>query len=680
MLPASTRLLGPAAPLLHGLMLALGLGAFGLILWRRLSLLRAAAPDPRLDSVGARLRSLLVVGLGQSRQMRYPWAGVLHILIFAGFLILLLRSASLLAAGFRPGLADLGPGYAALKDWTELVVLACCVAAALRRLAFAPRRYRDRVRPRGHAAEPYAILALIAGLMMADAAYEGSGLSLAGASTAGLPLASAAAAALRPLGPEGLASVRAAGFWSHNALLLFFLCYLPFSKHFHVLTALPNVFFAKLPPAGRVKPPRHGRTGLDGLDADAVGVGRLEDFTWKHILDFYSCTDCGRCSDHCPAYATGTALSPRAISVACRDAAYAQTAGLLRRPGSRAGAARQPLVGGTVSEEAVWACTTCGACEEACPVLIEYVDKIVDLRRRLVDGARVPAGLAPPLGALAQHGNPYGKMARRRAEWLSALSGDGGVRLLPPGDSAEALYFTDSATAFDPRLQRTARAFGALLRVAGVDAGTLGADEVDSGHEARRCGEEGLFLELRRRNLEALGRRRFESVVATDPHAYNALRHDYGLTQPVRHHSEVLAELLAAGRLPLRPQADALRYTFHDPCYLGRHNGVYEAPRRVLRALPGARVVEMERARSRSFCCGGGSLYLFREVKCERRMGEVRLEMAERAGAQVVVTACPFCLLNLEDALKTSGREERMEVLDLAELVQRFLDPAARPS
>jgi Fe-S oxidoreductase len=334
---------------------------------------------------------------------------------------------------------------------------------------------------------------------------------------------------------------------------------------------------------------------------------------------------------------------------------------------------RPVMVGDVVTDGELWACTTCGACEEACPVLIEYVDKIVDMRRFLVDEGRVPTSLQKPLADLEKRGNPYGKMARKRAEWIAGGEENGcGIRVAAGGEATELLYFTDSCTAYDPRIQEIARAFGRVLRAAEQDCGTMGKDEVDSGNEVRRIGEEGLYEALRDKNLEALEKREYQRIVTTDPHAFNAILNDYELDRPILHHTQILAELITSGRIRLKPNGDGRVYTFHDPCYLGRHNGIYDAPRRVLAALPGVETVEMARSRSRSFCCGGGSLYLFYEGESEARMAEVRLAMAEEAGAQVVVTACPFCLINLEDAIKTTGREDKMEVIDLAELVARL--------
>ena len=679
--PADASLFGVSGPVLHGLLLVAAHAAFAWILLRRSELLRRAAPDPRLDRFGERLRDLLVVGFGQARQPRYPVAGILHILIFFGFLVLLFRSLTLLGEGFWSGftLPGLGGGageaYLAIKDWTALVVLCCCLVAAWRRLVVKPARYHDRHAVRSHGPEAILILGLISLLMVSDAFYEGSHLAPIGGGGLATPLASLAAAALGGLSAEALEGLGLTAFWIHNVALCFFGCYLPISKHFHVITALPNVFLGKLAPAGRVKPPRHD--AVPGEELEEIGVRRLEDFTWKHLLDFYSCTDCGRCSDVCPAYNTGTPLSPRMISVRCRDEAY-ETWPVFKKRDARA--KRPELVGEIVKDEELWACTTCRSCEATCPVMIEYVDKIVDMRRFLVDEGRVPSGMQKALGKIEKRGNPYGKMGKKRGDWIKGADGEScGVEALAAGDATPLCYFTDSATAFDPRLGEIGRAFGRVLTSAGQECGTLGRDEVDSGHEARRVGEEGLFEVLREQNLEALAERDIERVVTTDPHAFNALVNDYGYEKPVLHHSQLFDELLTAGKL--KPQAldDDRTFVFHDPCYLGRHNEIYDAPRRVLDAIPGLRRVEMEASRHKSFCCGGGSLYLFHEGECDRRMGEVRLDMAEAAGADVVITACPFCLINFEDAIKTTGREGRMEVIDLAELVDRAL-PRPQPS
>lgn len=673
--PTDLSILGIPGIAIHYFLLIIALSLFVFIMGRRISLLRLAAPDPRWDSIGERIRRMLSVGFGQSRQPRYPFAGILHILIFFGFLILLIRSISMLGQGLSPGftLPGLGGGlgeiYASVKDYTELIVLICCILAFDRRLFFRPARYHDRTATSSHSHEAYLVLGLIALLMVADAAHEGSEMAQRYETTWALPAASIASLLMSRMLGETLVLVYIWSFWIHNIALLFFLCYLPVSKHFHVITAIPNVFFFNRTPGGEVKPPRYGVESSD--DLDSLGVGRLEDFTWKHILDFYSCTDCGRCSDQCPAYNTGTPLSPRMISIKSRDAAY-QCHPILG--GVKPQDSRPAMVGEVIKDDELWACTTCGACEETCPVLIEYVDKIVDMRRFLVDEGRVPTTLQKPLADSEKRGNPYGKMGRKRGDWIKDEDGaECGVQILGKGETADLLYFTDSCTAYDPRIQEIARAFGRVMRAAGVVCGTMGKDEVDSGHEMRRIGEEGLFEALRDKNLDALAERDFGRIVTTDPHAYNAILNDYSQEKPVLHHTQLLSELVGFGKVPLKYNGDGRVYTFHDPCYMGRHNGVYDEPRKVMGALPGIKTVEMAQSKNRSFCCGGGSLYLFYEGESDSRMSEVRLKMAEDAGASVVVTACPFCLINLDDAIKTTGREGKMEVIDLAELVARSM-------
>lgn len=677
-IPESTilyDLFGIPGAYLQAFLLVVAALLFAVTLNGRLKLLRRNAADPRGGQWGERVRRLLVIGFGQSRQPRYLVAGVVHIVLFGGFLILSIRSLALMIEPFAPGTIHMGPAYEAIKDWTGLLVLIGCLVAAWRRALVKPARYHDRFATESHTSEALTILGLIALLMIADAFIDGCSLAASqfglGAESASTfswatPLASATSSFLDG-NLSSLDSVYRTAFWIHNIAILCFLNLLPMGKHFHVITALPNVFLSNLQPSGKIKPPSYAEDDFDALET--VGVSKLEDFTWKQMLDAYTCVDCGRCSDHCPAYATGTALSPRMLSIKTRDAAYKH----FPIRGAIVPVEERPaLVGETITEDELWACTTCGACEEACPVMIEYIDRVVDMRRFLVDDGSLPTSLQKPMAALEKRGNPYGKMARKRGEWVKEVEGDG-VEVVAAGDSCDTLFFTDSCAAFDPRVQQTAIAFGNILSQAGVDTGTLGKDEVDSGHEARRFGEEGLYLALREQNMEAFEERDFKRVVTTDPHALNSLRHDYELQQPVIHHTQLLAELLQEGKLPLQDLSDNRKYTFHDPCYLGRHNGEYDAPRTVLNAIPGIQTVEMERSRNRSFCCGGGSLNLFQETECEQRMGEQRLEMAIAAGAQVVVTACPFCLVNLEDAAKTTGSDNDIEIIDLAELVQRSL-------
>lgn len=667
----------PAGQALSLVLTLAGLGLFAYLLSRRLAPLSLAQADPRSDHWGRRLAGLLKYWLAQYKQPRYLLAGLLHVLLFAGFLILSLRTVSLVFIGFwegftLPGLdGPAGHFYALAKDYTATVVLAVVAAAAVRRGVFKPARYA--VPPqygRDHTGEALLVLGFIATLMLSEALFEASlQAALAQAGQTGQPPAPYSLAwlmtqALVDTGRDTLQGLHLGAYFLHDLAFFGFLCLLPLGKHFHVLTSLPNVLFMKLT-KGAVKPVRWGVADDKLDDLESFGVKKLADFTWKHLLDFYSCADCGRCSDNCPAHAAGRPLSPRFLTIKARDLAFKQY------PLRGAGPEPQPLVGGIYSEDEIWSCTTCGACEEECPLMIEYIDKIVDLRRGLVDEGEVPASLQAPLKALDKRGNPFGKKEKARADWTRAegFAEEVEVKVLDGEQEAQALYFVDSITSYDPRMQDIARATARLLTACGVDFGILGKAERDSGHEARRFGEEMLFQALKEHNTEAIADTGVKRIITSDPHAYNALKKDYAGLPPVEHLSQTLAQALAAGRLSFQPLAEpGVTYTLHDPCYLGRHNGLYAPARQVLDAIPGLRRVEMERSRDRSFCCGGGGLMLFYEPVEETRMGRLRVEMAQKAGAEVIVTACPFCLVNIEDAIKTSGLEGRMRVMDLSEL------------
>jgi Fe-S oxidoreductase len=413
----------------------------------------------------------------------------------------------------------------------------------------------------------------------------------------------------------------------------------------------------------------------------SFGVKTFEDFTWKHMLDFYSCADCGRCADNCPANAVGRPLAPRFITIKARDYAFQHYPVL-----GKANNNSKPLIGNIYSEDEIWSCTTCGACEEECPLLVEYIDKIVDLRRGMIDDGNVPQSLQKPLKALESRGNPYGKMEKKRADWAKVTTitktpefqQTVNVKVLDGKNAADTLYFVDSITSYDDRMQSIGRATARILDAVGVNFGILGAAEKDSGHEARRFGEEMLFMALRDHNVDAIKASGVQRIVTADPHAYNALKHDYKDLPPVEHISQVICREVKSGNLKLDPVENADNvYAYHDPCYLGRHNQVYDDPRDVLDAIPGLKRVEMGRCRDRSFCCGGGGLMLFYEPKEDQRMGVKRVQMAAEAGANVIVTACPFCMANIEDAIKVAGMEGKMTAIDLAELVdQQLVRPA----
>jgi Fe-S oxidoreductase len=623
--------------------------------------------------------------LGQWKHPRYRVAGTLHILIFAGFILLAMRAFTVLIVGVSqnfvmPGLSGrAGPIYNTITDYAATIVFLCMAIAIVRRLVFKPARYAVPVRyGKAHTADAVFLLALIAILMVADSLFAAA--RAAAESQQGRPLEVLAVFSLPWMLQSALASTSIpilgrlyfSGYLLHEVTFYFLLCYRPFGIQFHVETSLLNVYFARLN-RGTLKPVRWGISDEQLDQVKSFGVKTFEDFTWKHMLDFYSCADCGRCSDNCPANAAGRPLSPRFISIKARDYAFEHYP-MFGHTGNG-----KPLVGskesGAIySEDEIWSCTTCGACEEECPLLVEYIDKIVDLRRGMIDDGNVPQSLQKPLKALESRGNPYGKMEKKRGDWANTKDFQQicQVKTLDKQNGGDTLYFADSITSYDDRMQSIGRATAKILDHVGEKFGILGAAERDSGHEVRRFGEETLFMALRDHNVDAIKASGVKRIVTADPHAYNALTHDYKDLPPVEHISQVVAREVKSGKIKFNPVEDEKNvYTYHDPCYLGRHNQIYDDPRSVLDAIPGLKRVEMSRSRDRSFCCGGGGLMLFYEPKEDERIGVKRVRMAAEAGANVIVTACPFCMVNLEDAIKVEGLEGKMTAIDLAELVDQ---------
>ncbi len=676
--PAKASILGIPAVIFSLLILMAGIGLFTYILVRRLKPLFRAAPDFRFNRIIERLVNTF--NYPHHRMPRYFTSSVIHITILSGFIIISLRWITMVVLGFAdtsylPWHGGLpGDIYDIIKNIAATLVLAACIFGIVRRGILKPPRYDVPERfGKSHTPEALLALALIAGIMLADMFFEGSRLAFNRAQdlpTAFVPPGTGTwitAGLLGWVSAEKLQSLHIGAYFSHQLLFFGFLCFLPFGRLFHLVTALPTLVSMKLN-KGTVKPVRWGVTDDQLEELESFGVKKFEDFTWKHILDFMACADCGRCSDQCPANAVGRPLSPRFISLKCRD--YMYKAYPLRGPAY----AGDMLIGNVLEEDEIWSCTTCGACEEECPLLIEYIDKMVDLRRGMVDEGMVPQSLQKPLKALEKRGNPYGKMEKKRAEWTKDLAEEFEVPVLDGKQTAETLYFVDSISSYDDRIQDIARATARILNAAGENFGILGAAEKDSAHEVRRFGEEMLFQDLKAKNTEAIAASGARRIVTADPHAFNALVHDYTDMPPVEHISQYLASRIRSGQLKLNPIEEAgLIFTYHDPCYLGRHNDLYDAPREVLDAIPGLTRVEMLKCRDRSFCCGGGGLMLFYEPIEETRMGKLRVEMAASAGANVIVTACPFCLVNIEDGIKTSGNEGKIQVMDLAELVQRQL-------
>ncbi len=646
------------------------LGTFGYLMESRLSLLAAAMPTDRLNHWGRRIRGVLVFFLGQRRILnrRYLWPGLMHALIFWGFLAVALNSVHFVGGGFSAGwhLPGFGPGtvpgegYVLVRDIFEFLVLVMVLVAMARRIFIRPSRLTL-------SGDALLVLGMIGALMLTDQFMAG----IETAHHAGAGYRSLAGAALAPfmagLSPGAAVTFYQSVWWIHLGTLLFFLTFLPVSKHFHVITALPSVLFRRLD-SGSLP-------SMDLENLENFGISGFKDLRWKDILDVYSCTECGRCQEACPAFHTGKPLNPKQINEDMREALFPALPALLGRAGEGADTAGPVLPTETIADDVLWSCTTCRACEEACPLFIEFIDRIVGMRRKLVlEDSSFPGELTAMFKNLERQGNPWGIDPSERTEWTEGLD----VPLMADHtEGVEYLLWVGCAGAFDDRSKKVARATARLLTAAGVKFAILGAEETCTGDSARRAGNEYLFQMLAEQNVETLNRYGVQKIIAQCPHCFNTLKNEYpefGGRYEVVHHSQILAELLADGRLPLmQTAADLPPVTFHDSCYMGRHNGVYDQPREALKAVPGLELVEMPRNRENGFCCGAGGARMWLEESLGTKVNLDRVEEAAKTGAGVIASSCPFCITMLADGVNDTGRQEAMQVMDIAQILESRL-------
>lgn len=628
------------------------------------SLVRLGKPVDRGGDVGRRLRTEATVVLGQRKLFQRLVPGLVHAFIFWGFVVLFPTIVmAMLGAVDRdwsiPWLDHQG-WFAFLVDLFATLVLVGVLSAVWIRKVQRPARFKG-----SHMGEADFILAMIGAIVTTLLLWHASRIAL------GLnewPASwSPVSNALSGLFGDGDATeaLERVFVWAHILLVLGFLAYLPHSKHLHIATAGPNVWFGRTRARGRLEPLQFEAENDDDL---RFGTGTVADMTWKQMLDTMSCTECGRCQDVCPAYATGKELSPKLLIMGLRDQLFAEGPRLLREG---AEFEPSPLVGKAVSADVVWDCVTCGACVRECPVAIEHVDHIVDLRRQLVmvDSAP-PAETATMLRDLERTSNPWGKAQTERAEWAEGLD----VRVLQPGEPApDVLYWVGCAAAFDERARETARSTAKLLQAADVDFAILGPRECCTGDPARRAGDEYTYQSYAQQNVETLTGAGVTKIVASCPHCYNTLSNEYpdfGGEFEVVHHTELLAELVDEGRL--EPVAGDEEITYHDSCYLARHNDVLAAPRALVSRI--GRPLEMARSGKRGFCCGAGGAHMWMEER-GFAINEERAREAVGTGATTLAVACPFCTVMLDDGVRQVGGE--MRVADVATLLAERLPESA---
>lgn len=622
-------------------------------MWRRMRPMLAAPADPRRDRPLERLRGVVeAVGLHR-RLLRFRMSGILHLMIFSGFLVLFTAIIEAFGSGLIPGfsLAALGGNswIALLQEISALGLLAGLALAIWYRFVVKPARFQGS--NQRDALVIYALVTTVVTTMLLEFATS---IAAGGDPSAPWrPVSGALASALIAMGvtAEGAAHATEVFYWLHVVAILGFLIYIPGSKHRHMFLAAPNIYMRDLRPKGALPTPpaERGKTGVS-----AIG-----EFTAKQLFDTLSCTECGRCQSVCPAFASGLPLSPKALIMDLRDA--------MIDVGS--GRAELPLIGGVISEETLSACTTCRACMEVCPVHIEHVPKIVDMRRQMVDVGNVEPMLQDALSNLQRTGNSMGKAAKMRARWAKDLP----FRIKDAREEpVDVLWFVGDFASYDPRAQRITKRVAEVLHAAGVDFGILYDAERNCGNDVRRAGEEGLFQLLAQQNIDTLAGCSFNRIMTTDPHSLNALRQEYfmlGAKYEVIHYTGLLGELLDAGRLRIAPQKGR-RVTYHDPCYLGRYNGEFDAPRKII-AQSGATLVEMGRCRENSFCCGagGGRIWMDDSAMTERP-SENRIREALALGdINAFVVTCPKDTVMYSSAVQNLGVSDRIEVLDIIDLL-----------
>ena len=649
------------------------------------------------NNVKERLQKIWINVFGQKKLLKDKKSGAIHVMFFYGFILVQFGAIDFIWKGLAPGShLPLGPLYAAFTFFQEIVTLMILVAVVW---AF-HRRYVEKLVRLKRNFKSGLVLIFIGGLMVSVLLGNGMGLIWHGEDPSWTePIASVISFIFSGIGETASIVVFYIAWWAHLLFLLTFLVYVPQSKHAHLIAGPANVYFNRLDKPGKLK-----KVDFEDETQESFGVGKIEDFTQHQMIDFYACVECGRCTNMCPATGTGKMLSPMDLIVKMRDhltfygasvtskQPWVPTFAFANSKGNQIALAAQgqgaqetaaaalynpSLIGDVITEEEIWACTTCRNCEDQCPVMNEHVDKIIDLRRYLVlTEGKMDADAQRAMTNIERQGNPWGLNRKERENWREARE-DVHIptvkEMNKAGEEFEYLFWVGSMGSYDNRSQKIALSFAKLLNEAGVKFAILGNKEKNSGDTPRRLGNEFLFQELAAKNIEEFEKAEVKKIVTIDPHAYNIFKNEYpdfGLEAEVFHHTEVLDQLVRDGRLVPKYAVNET-ITFHDSCYLGRYNDVYDPPREILKSIPGVRLVEMERNREKGMCCGAGGGLMWMEEETGHRINVSRTEQALAVNPSVISSGCPYCLTMLSDGTKAKEVEEKVATYDVAELLEK---------
>jgi len=638
--------------------------------WLLYRLVRLGQPVDRFDDIPQRVGLEATVVLGQRKIFQRALPGFMHAFIFWGFLVLLTTIiealGSIISRGWRLPLIGESAWLHVVQDlFAFLVLVGLAIAVYIRKIQ-RPDRFKG-----SHLREADYILLWIFAIILTLFGIQSTAIALGGVEHASAFFISNQLANIwGGMSPGTLDTLNYAFTWAHVLLILGFLVYIPYSKHLHIITSAINVFFTNTKPRGTLRPLKIDMEALETSDEMPVlGAATIKDLTWKQNLDLYTCTECGRCQNVCPAWNTGKPLSPKLLVMNLRDHLFDEGPKILAAQGNGDEPELTPLNPNVVEDEVVWDCVTCGACMQECPVNIEHVDHIIDMRRNLVMAeSRFPTEAGTLLRNIENSNNPWGMQQGSRADWANGLEFE-----VPQvnGTAPEYLYWVGCAGSFDDRAKKIAQSVARVLNRAGVPYAILGPQELCTGDPARRAGNEYLFQMLAEQNVETLNSKQVQKVIVNCPHCFNTLRNEYpqyGGNYEVIHHTQLFARLIDEGKLQPTEEVQGM-LTYHDPCYLGRHNDVYDAPRKVLDAVPGLTTVEMTRHKQRAFCCGAGGSRMWMEEHLGKRINNERTEEAISTGADTLGVACPYCLIMLDDGAKGKGGE--MQVLDVAQILDR---------
>lgn len=647
--------------------------------YRLFKYLKIGKPESRNDRFSSRLLNVIKIAFGQQKLLREPLPGIMHFLIFWGFIILLLAIIESMGEGLIPNFnfSFLGPLYPillALQELMGIFVLISVFFALWRRYVIKPKRLEVK----GHSQfDATLILVLILLIMLSMFGQNTMQILKSDLPVEGRFISQQFAYMFTGLSLDGSKLWFEIFWWLHILIVLGLLNYLPYSKHLHIITSIPNVYLAKLDNRANLK-----MLNLADETVTKFGASDIEDLTWKQLLDGYTCTECGRCTASCPANITGKPLSPKKIIMDVRARTMEKAPRIITEHLSFVNGQWQnqkneiindellskQLIDNYITEDELWACTTCMSCVQECPVQIEHIDTIIDMRRYLVlNESRFPKELQVVFQNLERNFTPWAFSHTSRADWAEGLN----LLLMSERKEVDVLYWVGCAGSYDDRYKKVTRAFSKLMQIAGIDFAILGTEEKCNGDPARRAGNEYLAQMLIMENITTLSKYKFNKIVTTCPHCFNTIKNEYpqfGGKYNVVHHSDFILELINSGKLKLS-KAQKDKITYHDSCYLGRYNNIYDTPRKVIKSIPGVKTIEMKRSGDKGLCCGAGGARMFMEEKIGKRVNHERTEEALALNPDVIGTACPFCMTMLTDGVKDKDAADRIKVKDIVELV-----------